>query len=242
MKTKMMIVSLLGIALLGLAACGGAGVASAPAETRTISINGTGIVKLSPDMAEVNIGVQTEADDAQQASAENTLQVNEIIAALQAFEIAETDIQTAYFSIYPMQQYDNEGQMQEIRYVVQNSLLITVRDLNKLGDILDTAIGAGANTINGITFNISDREGAYAQALDAAMANAESRAEVLAQAAGAKIVKMQSVNTYLGGGGIPVMYSADVAAEGLGMGGSSVPVSPGEMEIQVEVNVVYEID
>lgn len=242
MKTKIFVISILSLALLGLAACSGIGATAAPAEPRTISVNGTGIVSLSPDMAEVNIGVQTEADDAEQASAANAETIDAIMAALQAFEIPDSDIKTAYFSIYPRQMYDDQNQISDITYVVNNSLLITVRDLDTLGDVLDAAIGAGANAINGITFDVSDREAAYAQALETAMQNAESRAEVLAQASDAEIVQIHSVSSHLGGGGIPVQFRAEAAMDEMAVGGSNVPVSPGEMEIQVDVNVVYEIN
>jgi uncharacterized protein YggE len=242
MKTKMLFVSLLALAALGLAACSGTAANANPAEPRTITVNGTGSVTLAPDMAEVNIGVQTEADEADQASAENTQKVNAIMAALEELGIAESDIQTSNFSVWPRQQRDDQNQVQSITYVVQNSLLVTVNDLELLGDVLDGAIGAGANAINGITFDLSDRESANAQAMESAMQNAASRADVLAQAANAEIVEVQSVNTFIGGGGVQRQYAADMAAADEMAAGSSVPVSPGEMDVQVEVTVVYTIN
>ncbi|HKJ28018.1 MAG TPA: SIMPL domain-containing protein [Anaerolineales bacterium] len=242
MKTKMIFVSLLVLAALGLAACSGTAANANPAEPRTISVNGTGSVTLAPDMAEVNIGVQTEADEADQASAENTQKVNAIMAALEELGIAESDIQTTNFSVWPRQQYNDNNEVQAITYVVQNSLLVTVNDLDLLGDVLDSAIGAGANAINGITFDLSDRDGANAQAMEAAMENAASRAEVLAGAANTEIVEVQSVNAYIGGGGVQRQYAADTDMANEMAAGGSVPVSPGEMEIQVEVSVVYTIN
>ena len=240
MKNKMIFIGLLALAALGLSACSGAAVNTTPAEVRTINVNGSGSVTLAPDMAEVSIGVQTQGENADEASAENTEIANAIMAALQELEIAETDIQTSNFSVYPRQRYDDDNQLQSVTYIVNNSVLVTVHDLDKLGDVLNAAIGAGANTINGVSFDVSDRESAIAQALEAAMQNAAGRADVLAQAANAEIVQVQSVNTYIGGGGVQRQYEMAVAEDMAG--GSSVPVSPGEMVIQVEVNVVYEIN
>jgi uncharacterized protein YggE len=209
-----------------------------PAPQRTISVNGSGRIMLDPDIAMINIGVHTENSDAQAAVTENNAQAQAVIDALVGFGIAERDISTSSFSIFPRQNYDNEGNLQEIVYVVDNMVQVTVRDLDSIGEILDAAVSAGANSINGIQFTVEDSSAAYETALAAAVENARSRAEVLAEAAGVELGAVQTISSYVGGGPIPVYQDFRVemaAAE------SSVPISPGQTELSVEVSVVYEI-
>jgi uncharacterized protein YggE len=209
-------------------------------EPRTLSINGNGTISIEPDMATINIGVQTEGSDAQEAVASNNQQSQALIDALASAGVAENDIQTSNFSIYPRQEYDSQGQPTgEITYVVNNTVSVTVRDLENIGTILDAAVRAGANNINGIQFDLEDREAAQQQAVTAAMENAQARAEVLAEAAGVELADILSLQTYLGSSSpIPYVGSYDMVAEQAVM---AVPVSPGQMQIMVDVNVVYEI-
>ncbi|MEJ2487904.1 MAG: SIMPL domain-containing protein [Anaerolineales bacterium] len=240
MKNKTILISiLLMLAAIGLAACGPAAASSGAAEPRTVSVNGTGTIIVSPDMATVQVGVVTEGDDADKASAANTAEVQKIKEALLGLGIDESDLKTTNFSVYPMQQYDDQGQVTKVTYRVENTMEAKVYDLDSLGSVLDAAIQAGANSIYGVQFDLSDRESANAQAIDAAMQNAMARAEVLAQAAGAELGEIQSVSTYLSGGGTP-MYAQ--AAAGESPMRADVPVNPGEMQIQVDVTVVYAIN
>lgn len=193
---------------------------------------------LDPDIATINIGVHTENADAQAAVSENNEQAQAVMQALLDFGIAEQDIRTSNFSIFPRQNYDNEGNLQEIVYVVDNSVQVTVRDLDSIGEILDAAVSAGANSINGIQFTIEDPSAAYDTAMAAAVENARSRAEVLAEAAGVELGEVQSINSYVNGGPIP--FSQDVRME-MAAADASVPISPGQTEISVEVSVVYNI-
>lgn len=241
MKHKLFIFTILVVASLSLAACGAVATAPSAAEPRTVSVNGSGSVTLSPDMATINIGVVAQAAEAQDATNESNATIAQITAALTELGVAESDIQTSNFSIYPMQDYTADGETSSVTYRVENTVNVTVRELDSLGVILDAVIGAGANTIYGIQFDLDDRESAYAQAIDLAMQNAKERAQLMADAAGAQLGELQSASTYLGsGGGIFMAYAQDA-----GMGDSaesSVPVSPGDMEISVEVNVVYAME
>lgn len=206
---------------------------------RTISVNGTGKVTLDPDIATIYIGVHTENSDAQEAVASNNTQAEAVASALSGFGIAEADIKTTNFSIYPRQDYDNEGNITGITYVVDNTVQVTVRDLDQLGALLDGAVQAGANSISGIEFSVADPEAAYEAAMQAAVENARSRAEILAESAGVTLGEVQSISSYIGGGPVPVYRDfGGAAAEAAAM---SVPVSPGQTEIQVEVNMVYAI-
>jgi len=206
-------------------------------EPRTISVNGSGIITLKPDIAYINIGVRSEGKNAEETVASNNTASQNLFQALAQAGIAENDIQTSNFSISPRQDYGSDGEIVGITYIVDNTVAVTVRDLNSVGAVLDAAVGAGANSISGIRFDVEDREAAQQQAMEAAVDNARTRAEVLAGAANVQLGAVISIQSYLGGA-TPIAYEksqvmADTAA--------SVPVSTGEMQISVDVSVVYEI-
>lgn len=238
-----MVVSFIAVALVVLVSSVNAQTDTPEADNqqpRTLSINGNGVVSIAPDMATINIGVQTESDNADEAVASNNQQSQALLDTLMDAGVAEDDIQTANFSINPRQEYDDRGQPTGIvSYVVNNTVSVTVRDLDAIGAILDAAVQAGANNIYGIRFDVEDREAAQQQAMTVAMENARERADVLAAAAGVELGDILSLQTYLGGGSpIPYGRGFDVAVEEAAL---SVPVSPGEMQIMVDVSVVYEI-
>jgi uncharacterized protein YggE len=240
MNKKTMLFTLIAILAVSLSACAsGAAPGSGDAGVRSISVNGTGKIALSPDMAVVSVGIQTQAEDAQAAVDENNTIVAEITAAMAELGIAEEDLKTTNFSVYPNTRYDEAGGIGDISYMVNNSVEVTVRDLEIIGDVLAEAVAAGANNIHGIHFDVSDREEAYAQAMELAVENARVRAEVLAGAGEVEIKDVYTISSYIGGGmvfGGSRNMSFDMVESA-----ASVPVSPGEMEIVVDVTVVYEI-
>jgi uncharacterized protein YggE len=208
---------------------------------RTLSVSGSGKVSMAPDIAYINIGVHSEGSSAAETVKQNNEQTAKVIAALKAFGVAEKDIHTINFSIYPQQQYDFEGKPTgEIKYMVDNTVNVTARDLDKLGDLLDAAVQAGANSISGIQFDVEDKSAAYSQARKAAIANARAIAEELAQAAGVSLGAVQTISVY-GSSPVAVEYQVKLMEAPMLADASSVPVSPGEMVIIVEASVVYEI-
>jgi uncharacterized protein YggE len=246
-KTVLILTGLL-LAAMVLSACGPALSAQAAQATqtptgstaapRTISVSGTGKTYLDPDIAQIYIGVHTEGADAAEAVAENNTQSQEVVDALRALNIDAKDIQTTNFSIYPQQQYDPQGQLQETRYAVDNTVFVTLRDLDSLGDVLDAVIEAGANSINGIQFDVADRTEALSEARKAAVADAQVQAEELAEAAGLQLGAIQHINTVGTGYPYPVF---DGRGGGLAAEAASVPISPGQLLVSMDVNVVYEI-
>jgi uncharacterized protein YggE len=208
---------------------------------RTINVTGTGKVTLTPDIVYVSIGVHTEGDDAAKAVATNTTQSQKVVDALETFDIDPKDIQTTNFSIYPQQIYDNEGKPQGITYVVDNTVYVTLRDITKLGELLDAVVTAGANSINSIQFDVADREAALSEARKLAVENAQKQAEELATAAGVNLGQVLSINSSTPSAPVP-MYDYRV-----GMGGaaaaaeSAVPVSAGQLIITLDVYMSYEI-
>jgi len=230
------------IPLLVLALVASGCVTKASEETqptpRTLSVSGWAKVYLTPDIATITIGVHTENADPKEAVASNNAQAQAIKEAIMALGVAEEDIQTTNFSIYPSQQYGPDGKLTGTTYIVDNSVTVTVRDLSKISDILGAAVAAGANTINGIQFDVSDKEAAVSQARTEAVQNAQKTAEELATAAGVTLGEIQSLSYY---GGYPILVMEGKGGGAAVAAPSAVPVSPGQLTITADVNVVYEI-
>jgi uncharacterized protein YggE len=207
--------------------------------TRTLSVNGTGKAYLVPDIAYINIGVHTEGKNAAEAMALNNVNSQKVIDSVKAAGVDEKDIQTTNFSIYPQQSYDQNGKPTgEITYMVDNTIYVTVRDLTKIGDLLDAAVQAGANNIYGIQFDVSDKSAALSQAREAAVKDAQIAAQEFAKAAGVELGPVQTISSY---DSSPVPM-----AEGKGGGmavaeAASVPVQAGQMVVTVNVSMVFEI-
>jgi uncharacterized protein YggE len=234
---------LLLIAVL-LSACGTAALAQTPeaddddAPLRTLSVAGSGKTYLTPDIAYISIGVHTENADAAEAIASNTAQSQKVAQALRSFGIDASDIQTNNFSVYPRQDYDQNGKPTDLVFVVDNTVYVTVRDVDQVGDVIDAAVQAGANTISGIQFDVEDKSEAMSQAREAAMADARRQAEELASAAGVTLGPVQTISSY---NSYPIPYMDRAGGVAMEAAAASVPISPGQMTITVDVNVTYEI-
>lgn len=209
-------------------------------QPRTITVNGFGTINLAPDLARISIGVHTENRDANEAVQENNQQATDVQNALLDMGVAERDINTSNFSIYPQQEWNNEGERTGTTYIVDNTVNVTVRDLDSIGEILEAVISAGANNIHGISFDVADRETARQEAMSLAVQNANERAQTLADAAGVDVGQVQSISTFVNVSPITPYRSYDMAVE-QAVGGGAVPISSGEMTINVEVTVVYGI-
>jgi uncharacterized protein len=205
---------------------------------RTITVSGTGQAVLTPDLAHIYIGVHSENANASEALSSNKTQTQKVIDAIKAMGVDAKDIQTTNFSIYPQQQYDKSGVLSGTVYMVDNTVYVTERNLDKLGDLLDAAVTAGANNINSISFDVSDKTAALASARQAAVKDAQGTAQVLASAAGVTLGQVQSISINSSSTPIPTL--------GYGMGGgaaapaaSPVPISSGQLTLTVDVNIVY---
>jgi uncharacterized protein YggE len=237
MRNKIILLSFLAILSLILSACGTAYAQEAvPEPLRTINVTGTGEVILTPDIAYVSIGVRSEGEDAAKAVVENNAKSEAVIEALTDAGVDEKDIQTTNFNIYPQQQYDDQGNIQDTFYIVENSVRVTVRDLDNIGELLNAAVEAGANSINGVQFDVEDDESAQSDARQAAVEDAQTQAEELAEAAGVGIGRVQSIATY---GGYPVPLYEGKGGAGPMTVAAEVPISPGQLMLTVDVNVVY---
>ena len=158
-----------------------------PAE-RHVSVSATGSVAADPDMASISAGVVVEADTAKEALARNSTVMAKLIDGLKALGIAPKDIQTTAVNVEPRYVQAKDGRPATINgYRVVNQVRLTVRDVKRLGEILDPAITLGANQVNGIGFDVANAETLKDEARKQAMANAKRRAELYATAAGAQL-------------------------------------------------------
>jgi Uncharacterized conserved protein len=240
MKTKSIIIAVVALLALVISACGPTTInQEAPAAIRTLSVSGNGEANLVPDIAYIYVGVHTEQPSAAEAVTENNAQTQQVIEALRDFGIAAKDIRTTNFSIWPMDKYDPTGLPSgEKTYAVDNTVYVTVRDLDKLGDLLDTVITAGANTVNSIQFDVADKTEALKQARADAVKNAETQAKEIASVAGLTLGEIQSIS-FIDNQPYPIF-------EGKGGGGpaaaeAAVPIQPGQLTFTVTVNVAYAI-
>lgn len=240
MRNKTLLVSAVLLVALALGACSPTIQASSAPPVRTLSVNGTGQAFLEPDIAYIYIGVHTEAETAADAVEANNSQTQQVIDALVESGVDPKDIRTTNFSIWPNQQYNPEGQPTETRYAVDNSVFVTVRELGGLGDLLDAAIGAGANSINSIQFDVADKDEALKTAREEAVKDAQEQAQELAQAAGMSLGEVQSISFY-DSGPIPFMDSLGKGGGGAAVAESAVPIQPGQLTVTASVSISYEI-
>ncbi|NEY89406.1 SIMPL domain-containing protein [Tabrizicola oligotrophica] len=201
----------------------------------TITVTGEASIAATPDMATVSLGVTTEGATAAEAMAANSKALAAVIERLQGAGIAETDLQTANLSLNPnWTGYDSGAAPQIANYMAMNMLNVRVRDLANLGSVLDASIADGANTLNGITFELAAPRPVQDEARRAAMGDATAKATLYAEAAGVtlgKIASIAEVQNY--GGPMPVFMEAKAA--------SPVPVAAGQIALQAQVTVTYEI-
>lgn len=229
------------LALL-VSACGGPTTinqAAAP-EIRTINVSGSGQAFLEPDIAYIYLGVHTEKLTASEAVAENTSQTEKMIKALRDFGIDAKDIRTTNFSIWPSDKYDPSTGLPtgEKTYMVDNTVYVTVRKLDTLGDLLDTVVTAGANTVNSVQFDVADKDSALKDARAQAVKDAQAKAQELADAAGLSLGEIHSIE-FFDNQPYPVFEGkGGGAADGLA---AAVPIQPGQLTFTVTVNVSYTI-
>ncbi len=208
--------------------------------TRTLIVLGEGRVQASPDIATANIGVTAVDASVVSATQQVSQTMSDVLDALMAEGVAQEDIQTTSYSINlidgvfgPQEPMEDDEQPQ--RYQVTNSVQVTIRDIGAIGTILDAAVEAGANQVFGVNFDVSNREDYMRDALEEAVQNAEERAQYLADLTGAQLGPVVSVSQVVGAQ--PFFAAAEA---GLGMGGAAPgPISPGQLEITTQLQVVY---
>jgi len=202
----------------------------------TISVNGTGKVTLTPDIADIRLGVQATGKSVKAVRDQAATSMTSVIAALKKLGIADKDIQTSWVSLQPTYDYSLGTTPPRITgYQFSNSITATLRSLDKVSDAIDDSLAAGATTLDGITFRVADEVAAEAQARTAAMADAKAKAQALASAAGVTITGVGAINETVTPTPYPIYYGAAEA----GGKDASTPVEPGTSDITITVAVVY---
>jgi uncharacterized protein YggE len=200
---------------------------------RFVSVSATGSVVAVPDTAYITAGVLTEGDTAREALGRNNATTAKLIDGLKAAGIAAKDIQTSQLNVSPRYTQAKEGRPATVSgYTVSNQVRVTVRDVKRLGEILDQAITLGANQMHGITFEVSTAEQLKDDARKLAMQNARRRADLYATAAGAQLGPVLRISEDVTDAGRPMLQKSRVAL-------SAVRVEAGTQTLEVEVHVTY---
>lgn len=210
-----------------------------------ISINGLGEVSAAPDTAFITSGVTTQGATAREALDANTAAMSELIETLKASGIEARDIQTSGFSVNPNYVYSDARDANGYQlppkingYQVFNTVNVRVREMAKLGSVLDRAVTVGANTINGVSFAVANPAPLYDEARKMAFADARRKAELYATVAGESLGDLENISETQGyNQPMPQMMRAvaDSAA-------TSVPVEGGELTFQINVQVTWEFE
>jgi uncharacterized protein YggE len=239
MKTKTLLISAVLFLAVLLSACGTA--AAPAASVRSMTVTGIGQVSIKPDIAYIYIGVHTEDPSASQATALNNTKTQALIEALKGAGVAADDLRTTNFSIWTNTQYDPVTNLPKgTTYAVDNTVYVTVRDLPKLGDLLDAAVQAGANNVNSIQFDVADKTQVLSQARAAAVEAAKKQSQELASAAGVSLGNIQSISYYDSVPG-PVYEAKGMGGGAMDAASVAVPITPGQMQITVNVTLTYEL-
>lgn len=224
---------------LGGGGGGGVLVSSNGQFTEGLVAVGTGVASAEPEMAQVNVGVELRGDDPAALVDEGAQKIDKVISAAQELGVSAGDIRTTGYNLWVENVYDPEKGTPtgEVIYHLSHYVQVTLRDLDKVGELLAAVVEAGANTISGVSFTVDDPEALVEQARQQAMADAVARAQQMAQGLDIELGKPVLVLETSGGLTMP---------DGVGGGGGMVQVaapsiSPGTFSVSVSVQVVYEI-
>lgn len=207
-------------------------------DPRLVTVSGEGKIVVTPDLAYIDIGVQTKNPDAAIAQQENAKLMTVVINAIKATGVKAEDIQTTGYSLYQTYDYYAEKQSDPY-YIANNTVNVKVKDITKVGQIIDSATKAGANTINSIRFTIEDDSQYYQEALKLAMADAKGKAQAVLGTFGKTAGLPYSVSEVSNGGGLFYDYYPNKGVAEAAMD-ASTPIESGEITITANVSVSYD--
>lgn len=209
----------------------GVGQGAPDTQVRHLSVVGSGQVAAEPDMAVISLGVAHQAETARVAMDMVNAEASALLAALAALDIAPRDVQTEQLSVSPL--WDNSNQTRSIDgYVARNTVSVRVRDLPRLGAVMDAALSAGSNDFDGLRFTVQDPAQLEAQARKAAVEDAMARAADLAEAAGVTLGPVVTL-TEQGGRGQPMMMAAARSED--------MAIATGEVTISASVSMTFDL-
>jgi uncharacterized protein len=213
---------------------------SAPAQVTTVDtrntliVSGVGTASTTPDVARLDVGVESRAQTAQAAADATNKKQAAIIAALKAKGIDAKDLQTTNYSLFVEHSTNPNDANTVTGYRTSTTVRATVRQIDQVGAVLDAAVAAGANQVFGITFGLNDSEPLLGQARDKAILNAKAKADAMAKTAGIKLGKILNISESVAGG--PVPFAVDARAS------SAAPIEAGETSVRAQVSVTFAIE
>ena len=209
-------------------------------DSTLLSVSATGKTSRVPDVANFSTGVVTRDADANAAMRANATQMAKVVDALKKEGIAARDIQTTGVNLNPDYNYRDNQPPVITGYTATNNVTVKVRDLSKLGKIMDVLVATGANQINGPSFQIDDEIGAQNDARRDALKQAQARAELYAQSLGMRVRRIVSIDE---GNAPRVFYPRPMMAMDARAAGKaeSTPIEAGESQVEVSLNVAFEL-
>ena len=207
-----------------------------------IWVTGIGKVSVVPDIAVLSLGIETQEATVAEAQQQAAEAMDAVMDVLDSYGVDDKDIQTQYFSIQPVRRWDDDKDQEILLgYRVTNTVAVKIRNMDDAGGVIDATVAAGGDysRVNSIYFTEDEPEAYYEEAREKAMADAEDKAEQLAHLGGVNLGTPIYINEYSGYTSPPVIYRDYEVAEGASVQETSI--SPGEMEIQLTIQVVYSI-
>jgi uncharacterized protein YggE len=208
----------------------------------TITVTGSGLAYGAPDIARLGLGVEAINADVLTAVDDANGRMNAVIQALQDAGVAAEDIRTENYSIYQERNYGPQGSPADASsvYHVSNTVAITVREIDRVGELLSTAVASGANIVNYMQFDIADRSALESEARDSAVADARARADQLAATLGLAVGR--PVRVVENAGGYYPMYEGMGGGGGGGVAASVPPISQGTLSVSMSVTITYAVE
>lgn len=203
----------------------------------TIIVSGTGRVAVTPDVADLRLGVVVTRPTVAAARADAASKMSAILAAIDGTGVARRDVRTALVSVQPQYDYRDGAAPTLTGYEINDLVEVTVREIDRVGDVIDASLGAGATRLDDLSFRVADASGPEREARLRAMAEARARADVLADAAGITVTGVAGI---VEGGAAPPIPMPRLKGARLAMAADvATPVEAGSLEVAVTVTVTY---
>jgi uncharacterized protein YggE len=241
MKQTMIAAALAAVGLAAVVDTAGAQQQPVPPREQSIRVTGVGEARAKPDQAIADFAVETVAATAQQAAAENAQRMQRVIEALVRAGVARDRIETRDYNVFP--DYDPQPRPDAVEprirgYRVMNTVGVTLDDIERVGTVIDAALAAGANRVNGVRFGLRDPQAFRQRAIDDAVRRARADGEALAAALGLSLGMVREAYTADIGAVQPMMMERLQMADA---GASATPINPGEQTVRATVVVIYAI-
>jgi len=210
-------------------------------EKRTLQVNGSGEIMAKPDTAFISISVESNAKTASAASMENAEKMQNVTKSIKAIIGKDDRVTTSGYTLSPVYEYNSSTKRSELTgYRAFNSLSVETKELGKLGKLIDSTIKAGATNINSLSFGTSNNDEYRRKALVKAVDDARKTAEIVASAAGVKILRISNISPSYS---FPVPLRRDFAVTSkMAMEAAPTPIESGELTVNANVNIIYEIE